>query len=112
MRVRFHERRSTNPIFAVSLRNEVGHTVFSTSTQWRGRRDRQLRARATRAEVRIALETWFAPSHYKLTPSVARDGGGANALDLREDLASLVVHSTQTTGGIVDVPHAIEVERR
>ena len=30
---------------------------------------------------------------------------GADALDLREDLASLVVHGTRVTGGIVDLPH-------
>jgi hypothetical protein len=63
-------------------------------------------------EVRIALESWLAPSTYKLTPSVARDGAGSNALDLREDLVTLAVHSTKTTGGIVDIPHRIEVERR
>ena len=57
------------------------------------------------------MDTWFAPSHYKLTPSVARAGGGDNALDLREDLDSLLIHSTQVTGGVVDVPHEYTVQR-
>ena len=36
---------------------------------------------------------------------------GADALDVREDLAALVVHGDAHTGGIVDMPHAIEVTR-
>ena len=47
-----------------------------------------------------------------MSPSVARAGrGGATSLDLREDLAALVVHGTRVTGGIADVPHDFEVER-
>ncbi len=110
MRVRFHETVE-DPIFAIALRNEIGHTVFATSTKWEQLASGRYGA-GDIAEVRITLESWLAPSTYKLTPSVARDGGGANALDLREDLVSLLVHSTRTTGGIVDIPHRIEVERR
>ena len=84
LRVRFHQAID-EPIFAAALRNEVGHTVFSTSTAWRGVQTGSF-APGDVAEVRIAMDTWFAPSHYKLTPSVARAGGGDNALDLREDL--------------------------
>jgi ABC-type polysaccharide/polyol phosphate transport system ATPase subunit len=109
LRVRFHEAIE-DPIFAAALRNEVGHTVFSTATDWQGVETGSF-APDDIAEVRIALETWFAPSHYKLTPSVARSGAGANALDLREDLVSLLVHSTRATGGIVDVPHSFTIER-
>jgi hypothetical protein len=61
--------------------------------------------------VRVALPMWFAPSLYKLTPSVARAGGGANALDIREDLTSLLVHATRSTGGIADPPHTLVVAR-
>jgi ABC-type polysaccharide/polyol phosphate transport system ATPase subunit len=109
LRVRFHQALE-DPIFAAALRNEVGHTVFSTSTAWRGVSTGSFAA-GDLADVRIDMETWFAPSHYKLTPSVARDGGGDNALDLREDLVSLLVHSTQATGGVVDVPHEYTVQR-
>jgi hypothetical protein len=31
--------------------------------------------------------------------------------DVREDLASLIVHGSRTTGGLADVPHDIVVER-
>jgi len=107
--VRFH-RALEDPIFAVALRNEVGHTVFGTSTQWEGQRTGAF-AEGEVVTVEVTFENWLSPSRYKLTPSVARAGGGADALDLREDLASVVVHGTRVTGGIVDVPHAIEVRR-
>jgi ABC-type polysaccharide/polyol phosphate transport system ATPase subunit len=109
LQVRFHEALD-DPIFAAALRNEVGHTVFSTATNWQGVETGSFAADDV-VHVRIELDTWFAPSHYKLTPSVARAGAGADALDLREDLVSLLVHSTHATGGIVDVPHTFTVER-
>jgi ABC-type polysaccharide/polyol phosphate transport system ATPase subunit len=113
MQTRFHDELD-DPVFAVTLRNEVGHTIFSTSTAWKSV-DTGRFARGELATIRIDLDTWFATSHYRLTPSVGRAGAGpgarVNALDLREDLVSLFVHSTRATGGVVDVPHAIEVER-
>jgi ABC-type polysaccharide/polyol phosphate transport system ATPase subunit len=109
IQVRFHEDLE-DPVFAATLRNQVGHTIFSTSTEWRHVHTGHFAA-GELATVRVDVETWFAPSHYKLTPSVARAGAGGNALDVREDLVSLVVHSTRSTGGVVDPPHTIEVER-
>ncbi len=52
----------------------------------------------------------MSPTKYDLTPSVAR-AGGADVLDVREDLASVYVHGTRVTGGLVDLPHAFELER-
>jgi ABC-type polysaccharide/polyol phosphate transport system ATPase subunit len=110
MDVRFHADVE-EPIFAVSLRNSPRHTVFATSTLWSGQSTGSFHA-GDSARVRIAFENWLAPSRYDATPSVARPGAGDDALDLREDLASLVVHGTRVTGGIADVPHTIEVARR
>jgi ABC-type polysaccharide/polyol phosphate transport system ATPase subunit len=100
-----------DPVFAISLRNEMGHTVFATSTAWRELQTGRFAVGDT-ARIRIGLESWFAPSRYLLTPSVARAGGGANALDLREDLVSLLIHAPRATGGLVDPPHSFEVEKR
>jgi ABC-type polysaccharide/polyol phosphate transport system ATPase subunit len=110
MDVRFHADID-DPIFAMSVRNEPRHTVFATSTVWQDQPTGSYRA-GEQARVRIAFDNWLAPSRYDATPSVARAGTGDDALDLREDLASLVVHGTRTTGGIADVPHQIEVRRR
>ena len=109
MEVRFHAAVD-EPIFAVSLRNAPRHTVFATSTRWTGDATGSFSAGDT-AKVRIAFENWLAPSRYDATPSIARAGAGDDALDMREDLASLVVHGTRVTGGIADVPHTITVAR-
>jgi ABC-type polysaccharide/polyol phosphate transport system ATPase subunit len=110
MDVRFHGDIE-DPIFAMSIRNEPRHTVFATSTRWTGQQTGSFVA-GDEARVRIAYENWLAPSRYDATPSVARAGAGEDALDLREDLASLMVHGTRTTGGIADVPHEIGITRR
>lgn len=98
------------PIFAVSLRNSPRHTVFATSTRWQEQSTGHFSA-GDSVLVRISFDNWLAPSRYDATPSVARAGGEDDALDLREDLASLIVHGTRTTGGIADVPHVIALER-
>jgi ABC-type polysaccharide/polyol phosphate transport system ATPase subunit len=110
MDVRFHQALE-DPIFAVSLRNEPRHTVFATSTRWRELRTGHFAA-GEEVRVRIAFDNWLAPSRYDATPSVARAGAGEDVLDLREDLGSLIVHGTRVTGGIADVPHTIEIDRR
>jgi ABC-type polysaccharide/polyol phosphate transport system ATPase subunit len=110
MDVRFHAAID-EPIFAVSIRNEARHTIFATSTRWTGQSTGSFAA-GDEVRVRISYENWLAPSRYEATPSVARSGPGSDALDLREDLASLMVHSTRMTGGVADVPHEIGIVRR
>jgi ABC-type polysaccharide/polyol phosphate transport system ATPase subunit len=107
--VRFNERLD-DPVFGLSLRNDVGHTVFTTSTQWRQARTGRFEA-GELVQMRVGLDAWFGPSRYRATPSIARPGSGASVLDLREDLASLIVHATRVTGGLVDPPHSLEIER-
>jgi ABC-type polysaccharide/polyol phosphate transport system ATPase subunit len=110
MDVRFHAAID-EPIFAVGLRNQPRHTVFATSTRWTGATTGSFAA-GDEVSVRIAFDNWLAPSRYDATPSIARPGAGDDALDMREDLASVVVHGTRVTGGIADVPHTIEVVRQ
>ena len=109
MEVAFHGPVA-DPLFLMYLRNEIRHTIFATSTDLHdsatGRFDR-----GDTAVVRVELPNWLAPGRYDLSPTVARAGNGADAIDLREDLASLVVHGTQASGGIVEIPHTLEVTR-
>jgi ABC-type polysaccharide/polyol phosphate transport system ATPase subunit len=107
--VRFHARVE-EPIFAFHLRNEPRHTVFAASSDWRAERFGSFDAGET-AQVRVRFENWLAPQRYTMSPSVARAGPGADVLDLREDLAAVMVHGTRVTGGIADVPHDFKVER-
>jgi hypothetical protein len=99
-----------DPVFAFNVINEPRHTVFATSTAWREEPTGHFEA-GDRLTVRVRFDNWLAPMRYTLTPSVARHGAGDDALDLREDLAALVVHASRTTGGIADVPHTYGFER-
>jgi ABC-type polysaccharide/polyol phosphate transport system ATPase subunit len=109
MEVAFHAPID-DPIFAFNVINEPRHTVFATSTHWRGEETGSYTA-GDRVTVRVRFENWLAPMRYTVTPSVARAGGGQDALDLREDLAALMVHGTRVTGGVADVPHSYSFER-
>ena len=109
MQVRFHADLD-DPIFAFNLINEPRHTVFATTSEWSDGPSGHFAAGDT-VTVRVGFDNWLAPMRYSLTPSVARAGLGADALDLREDLATLVVHGPRITGGIADVPHEFSLER-
>ncbi len=60
--------------------------------------------------MRFELPNWLTPSRYTLTPSVAREGTGADALALVEDMASIVVHGN-SSGGILELPVEVKIER-
>jgi ABC-type polysaccharide/polyol phosphate transport system ATPase subunit len=107
--VRVHEDLE-DPIFAVTLRNDALATIFATSTDWTHGPTGRFRAGEV-VRVRVRLENHLAPSRYTVTPSVAHAGAGADAIDLREDLAALRIHATRQTGGVVDAPHTFAFER-
>ncbi|MBA2348721.1 MAG: ABC transporter ATP-binding protein [Solirubrobacterales bacterium] len=104
--LRFHATVES-PVVGVTLRNELGHTYLVATTEWNGV-DLGHRAAGDAIVVRFSVETPFATSRYLLTPSIAREGG-ANAIDVREDLTSLHVHGTRDTGGLVELPYDVEV---
>jgi Wzt C-terminal domain len=98
----------TNPRFAFHLRNAVRHTIFASLTEF----GTGTYAAGDSAIARARLENWLAPGRYELTPRVTRWGTGADVLDLREDLATLLIHGTRLSGGAVDIPHSFDIERR
>ena len=59
----------------------------------------------------MRFDNWLAPNRYTVSPSVARAGTGDDLIDLREDLAAVVVHGTRRSGAIADVPHTLTVKR-
>ena len=62
MDVRFHAPLE-QPVFAISLRNKMRHTIFATSTRWAGTATGDF-APGDQVRVRIAVENWLAPSRY------------------------------------------------
>jgi ABC-type polysaccharide/polyol phosphate transport system ATPase subunit len=99
-----------DPVFGLSLRNDVGHTVFATTSQWAHPSTGRFGPDEL-VTVRVSVDAWFAPGRYRSTPSVARPGTGADTLDLREDLASFILHSTRVSGGVLDPPHSFDIQR-
>jgi ABC-type polysaccharide/polyol phosphate transport system ATPase subunit len=107
--VRAHEPL-TDPVVAISLRNEAHQTIVSIATHWRHGETGEYDT----GDVFIVFfqfESWLAPGRYTVTPSVARRGSGSDALDLRDDMASIIVHGTFISGGFVDLPHQVEILR-
>jgi ABC-2 type transport system ATP-binding protein len=101
-----------DPVFGLSLRNEIGHTIFNWTTEWAETPPSGRFSAGDEVTVRATTDTVLAPSKYLLTPSVAREGYGADALDLREDLASVYVHGPRVTGGIIEPHLTFALDRR
>jgi ABC-type polysaccharide/polyol phosphate transport system ATPase subunit len=109
MEVRFQEALE-DPIFGVALRNDAGYTVFATSTVHEHGPTGRFAAGETTV-VRMRFENWLTAGRYGLTASVARNGRGDDMFDLREDVASLIVHGDHSVAGIARLPHGFELDR-
>ena len=106
--VSFHETLE-NPIIGMSLRNEQEQPVFASSTAVDGIKTGHF-SPGDRTTVRFRFENMLGPGRYSMQAFVARDGLGADLLDLHED-SSLIVVAVRAGGGAADLPHTIELER-
>ena len=107
MEARFDEAIE-NPVFGFTLRNDVGATIFAATTDLVHGPTGSFAAGET-VVVRLEFQNWMVASTYTVTPSIARPGLGADALDLRADMAQLIVHGGFYTGGVTNLPHSFEV---
>jgi len=98
-----------DPVFAATLRTELGHTIIVARSDEHGGASGQFKAGES-VVARFELPNWLTPSRYMLTPSLARAGTGADALALVEDMSSVVVHG-QASGGILELPVDVRIER-
>jgi ABC-type multidrug transport system ATPase subunit len=109
MEVRFHAD-TNEPMFAISLRNDLGNVVFATSTQVTNESTGTFKA-GELATVTVEFPNWLGPGRYRLTASITREGTGADAYDMRDDISSLIVHAASAGGGFVDLPHTFKIDR-
>jgi ABC-type polysaccharide/polyol phosphate transport system ATPase subunit len=98
----------TDPVFSVTFRNDVRHTIFVARSDGAGPTGRF--AAGERATVRLAFPTWLAPSAYTLTATVLTADMRV-VLDQQVDAATLIVTGARHTGGVADLPTEVEVER-
>ena len=101
--------RVDNPAFVITLQNDDGHPVFSTSTVSQRVHTGRFEA-GSLARVRMSFENWLAPGRYRLLASVARGTLGREVLD-SQVTTSLLVSAERHGGGLTDLPHVFEVER-
>jgi hypothetical protein len=96
-------------VFAVSFRNDVRHIIFVPTSGWQPVPGPF--ARGDRIIVRLSFENWLAPGRYTLTPTVATLDPDYRVIDQRQDVGSLLVESPFITGGTVDIPTELDIER-
>ena len=99
-----------HPIFSISLQSENGNYVFVASTHTSGVVTGQFEA-GTAASVRLRFENCLAPGRYRLFATIARAGLGADVFDAHIS-SSILVLADRPGGGMADLPHAFEIERR
>jgi hypothetical protein len=97
------------PVFAVTLRTELGHTIIVARSDQHGHSSGSFKAGES-VVARFAIPNWLTASRYLLTPSLAHEGTGDSALALVEDMASIMVHG-DTSGGILELPVDVKLER-
>jgi ABC-type polysaccharide/polyol phosphate transport system ATPase subunit len=100
-----------DPSFAMLLETAEHQPVFGTSTTWTEERTGTFRA-GELVGFRVAFENTLAPGRYYVTPSVARRGGGEDVHVRVLRMASVVVTGTRDSGGVVNIPHDIRIERQ
>jgi ABC-type polysaccharide/polyol phosphate transport system ATPase subunit len=98
-----------DPVFAVTLRTELGHTIIVARSDQHAKSSGSFKAGES-VVARFAIPNWLTASRYLLTPSIAREGTGDAALALVADMASIVVHGA-ATGGILELPVNVDLER-
>lgn len=107
-RVLFHEDIQ-DPVFGYRIRNEWRQIAIAGRSDWTHGPAGAFSA-GTKVVVRMRLDNLLARGNYTYTPLIVRAGIGDDALDIREDYAGLIVHSTVVTGGQVDVPYDLEID--
>jgi ABC-type polysaccharide/polyol phosphate transport system ATPase subunit len=97
-----------NPVFAITLRTELGHTILVARSDQHGHPSGSFEAGES-VIARFDIPNWLTPSRYLMTPSLAREGTGADALAMVVDMTSIMVHGT-SSGGILELPVDVRIE--
>lgn len=106
--IRF-ERDVENPIFHAILRNEANAIIVHLDTGWRHGLTGTFHAGDT-IKVVFQFENELAPSRYALS-TIVSEQDRAEIVAVHE-IASLMIHSTVLSGGVIDPPHQIEITRQ
>ena len=103
-------REVDDPSFNLMIRDEENRNVFGTSTTWADEHTGRF-GPGDQAVFGVRFENLFAPGRFFANVNVARRGGGQVLLDRREQAATFVSTGSRDSGGLVDLPHDVEVRR-
>jgi hypothetical protein len=108
MRVVFHQP-AEHPAFAVLFESDARHPLFATSTDWASTQTGHFKP-GDEALFAVSFENLFAPGRMFASPWVVRRES-KDVFDRRPRMTSAVVTGTRASGGIVDLPHDVALER-
>jgi ABC-type polysaccharide/polyol phosphate transport system ATPase subunit len=109
-RARVHfEDEATDPAVAVVFENESHQPLFATSTEAVDEHTGTFPA-GSEAVFSVSFENVFAPGRVFASPWIVYRGGSA-LMDRRPRMVSVIVTGTQRTGGMVDLPHDVSLDR-
>jgi hypothetical protein len=108
-RVRFHQTVE-DPSFAVSWVNQFHQNHFVANTALENERTGRFHA-GEEVLFSVTFDNVLAPGRYGLSVLLAHRGNGADVIDRWERRVSVVVAATASSGGLVDLPHEISLER-
>jgi hypothetical protein len=103
-------REVENPDFTLTFRNEARHTIFVASSSTLDEPTGRFEA-GERVTIRFGFVNRLGPSRYTITPAVGDATRGREGYGYAEDLAALIVQAPNYTGGVIDMPFELEVER-
>jgi ABC-type polysaccharide/polyol phosphate transport system ATPase subunit len=109
MQVAF-SRELENPDFTLTFRNEARHTIFVASTRTLPEPTGRFKP-GEQVTIRFGFDNRLGPSRYTITPAVGDATRGHEGYGYSEDLTAVIVQAPHYTGGVIDMPFELEVER-
>src|SRR3954462_5398330 len=100
-------RKAVDPTFAVLVEDELHRPLFATAAADAGCLPGPQRA-GDELPFAVSFDVLFAPGRLYVTPWLVH-GGGAEVMDRRPRMRSVVVTGRPGTGGLVNLPHEMAV---
>ena len=103
-------REIVDPEFTLNFRNEARHTILVASTRTLAEPTGRFGAGES-VTLRFGFMNRLAASRYTITAAVGEEMRGFEAYGRAEDVTSVIVQAPHYTGGVIDMPFELEVER-
>lgn len=109
VRVRFEEAVE-DPSFALAFVNDQHQNFLVAHTKIEQERTGRFEA-GEEVVFTAAFENRLGPGRYRISFQMAHRGSGTDVIDRWEQVVSLVVIASRSTGGLVDLPFELSIDR-